>query len=134
MLFQKIREESRSDNMDYPKIVRDNIDFNSSSDVCNIGYYEGELKDGRPYRLEMWSSNGIDSVTIFISNIGLEDKSEVDLVKYISGEDIIDISDDRSSVNLVTDIEGNDFYGINLLINNHDEEVNKLLVTLNDYE
>ena len=120
--------------MDYPRIVRDNIDFNSSSDVCNIGYYEGELKDGRPYRLEMWSSNGIDSVTIFISNIGLEDKSEVDLVKYISGEDIVDITDDRATVNLVTDIEGNDFYGINLLINNRDEEVNTLLVPLDDYE
>ena len=117
--------------MDYPQIDRSNIDFASSSDICNIGYHEGTLKDGRPYRLEMWSSNGIDSATIFISNIGLEDKSEVDLVKYIAGEDIIDITDDRSTVNLVTDIEGNDFYGINLLI---DDENNKLLVDLLDYE
>lgn len=117
--------------MDYPKIVRDNMDFNSSSDVCNIGYYEGELKDGRPYRLEMWSSSGVDCVTIFISNIGLEDKSEVDLVKYIAGEDIIDIVDDRASVNMVTDIEGNTFFGINLVI---DEQGNTLLVDLLDYE
>ena len=41
--------------MDYPKIDRNNIDFSSSSDVCNIGYYESELKDSRPYRLEVWS-------------------------------------------------------------------------------
>ena len=120
--------------MEYPRIVRDNIDFNSSSDVCNVGYYEGELRDGRPYRLEMWSSNGIDTATIFISNIGLEDKGEVDLVKYLSGEGIIDLFDDRASVNLITDIEDNTFYSINLIINNKDEEVNKLLVPLSDYD
>ena len=81
--------------MDYPSIERDNIDFSSSSDICNIGYHEGSLRDGRPYRLEVWSSNGLDTATIFISNIGLEGKSEVDLVKYISGEGIIDVDDDR---------------------------------------
>ncbi len=74
--------------MDYPTIDRSNMDFLSSSDICNIGYHEGTLKDDRPYRLEAWSQNGLDTVTIFISNIDLEDKSEVDLVKYISQEDI----------------------------------------------
>ena len=120
--------------MNYPKIIRDNIDFISSSDVCNIGYHEGVLRDGRPYRLEMWSSNGIDNVTIFISTIGLEGKSEVDLVKYIADEGIVDIYDDRSSVSIITDEEDNEFYSINLIINNKDEEVNKLLVSLSDYE
>ena len=120
--------------MDYPKIDRNNIDFSSSSDVCNIGYYEGALKDDRPYRLEVWSSNGLDNATIFISTKGLEDKSEADLVKYIANEDIIEIDDDRAQVNEVEDPNGNVFYGINLLINNRDEEINKLLVPLNDYD
>lgn len=120
--------------MDYPKINRNNIDFSSSSDVCNIGYYEGELKDSRPYRLEVWSSNGLDNATVFISNKGLEDKSEVDLVKYIAGEEIIEIDDDRAQVNEVEDPNGNVFYSINLLLNNRDEEINRLLVPLDDYD
>ena len=120
--------------MDYPKIDRNNIDFSSSSDICNIGYYEGELKDSRPYRLEVWSQSGYDNATIFISNIGLENKSEVDLVKYISGEDIIEIDDDRANVNLIEDINGNMFYAINLLLNKRDEEINRLLVPLDDYD
>jgi hypothetical protein len=120
--------------MDYPKIERDNIDFYSNSDVCNIGYYEGDLRDGRPYRLEVWSNHGLDTATIFISNIGLENKSEVDLVKYISGEGIIEIDDDRAEVTLIKDINENDFYSINLILNKYDEEINKLLVSLNDYD
>jgi hypothetical protein len=120
--------------MDYPKIERDNIDFSSNSDICNIGYFEGELRDGRPYRLEVWSNHGFDTATIFISNIGLEDKSEVDLVKYISGENIIEIDDDRAEVNEITDINDNVFYSINLILNKQDEEINRLLVSLNDYD
>ena len=120
--------------MDYPQIDRSNIDFASSSDICNIGYHEGTLIDGRPYRLEAWSSNGIDTATIFISNLGLENKSEVDLVKYLSGEEIIDIDDDRASVNQIEDINGNTFYAINLIVNNKDEEINTLLVSLDNYE
>ena len=120
--------------MDYPIIDRSNIDFMSSTEICNIGYHEGTLKDGRPYRLEAWSSNGLDTATIFISNTGLEEKSEVDLVKYLSGEDIIDIEDDRASVELIEDINGNSFYSINILLNNRDDEVNRLLVGLDNYE
>ena len=120
--------------MEYPKIDRSNIDFASSSDLCNIGYHEGTLKDGRPYRLEAWSSSGMDTATIFISDKGLEDKSEVDLVKYLSGEEIIDIDDDRASVNKIEDINDNSFYAINLILNKRDEEINKLLVPLDDYD
>lgn len=120
--------------MEYPMINRSNIDFESSSDICNIGYYEGTLKDCRPYRLEAWSMNGLDTVTIFISDKGLEDKSEDDLVKFIAGEDIIDITDDRATVDKVEDIDGNSFYSINLILSNRDEEVNKLLVSLKYYE
>ena len=120
--------------MKYPKIERDNIDFSSSSDVCNIGYYEGKLRDERPYRLEVWSSNKIDTATIFISTKDLEDKSDSDLVKYIANEGIIDIDDDRVTVNEYEDINGNTFYSINLMLNNKDEEINKLLVTLKEYD
>ncbi len=120
--------------MDYPSIERDNIDFSSSSDICNIGYHEGTLRDGRPYRLEVWSSNGLDTATIFISNIGLEGKSEVDLVKYISGEGILDVDDDRAEVKEYTDINDNVFYSINLVLNKRDEEINKLLVELVNYD
>ena len=120
--------------MDYPAIDRSNIDFSSSSDICNIGYYEGVLKDSRPYRLEVWSQSGYDNATVFISAQGLENKSEVDLVKYLSGEDIIDIDDDRANVNQIEDINGNMFYAINLLLNKRDQEINTLLVPLNDYD
>ena len=120
--------------MDYPSIDRSNIDFLSSSDLCNIGYHEGTLRDGRPYRLEVWSQGGLDNVTIFISNKDLEDKSEVDLVKYISQEGIIDITDDKAVVNLIDDINDNSFYSINLVLNNRDEEINSLLISLDNYE
>ncbi|MDD4081068.1 MAG: hypothetical protein PHP02_06610 [Eubacteriales bacterium] len=58
----------------YPKIVRSN--FRKSREEANgqldIGWTEGVLGDGRPYRLECWAQDQITMVTVFISVLGLE--------------------------------------------------------------
>ena len=55
--------------MEYPMINRELIDFTSDSDICNIGYAEGVLKDSRPFRAEMWSAYNVETLSIFISKI-----------------------------------------------------------------
>ena len=119
--------------MEYPKIVRDAVDFTSDTEVCNIGYHEGTLSDGRPYRIEVWSAFGIETATIFISTQDIEDKDVKFLKKLIQDNKIIDIFDDRLDVTRTVDYEENEFYSINIPLVDHDEEINTLLVNLKDY-
>jgi len=119
--------------MDYPIIKRDIVDFTSDTEVCNIGYNEGTLKDGRPYRIEVWSAFEIETATIFISTQDIEDKDVKYLKKLIQDNKIIDIYDDRLDVTRTVDYEENEFFSINIPLVDHDEEINTLLVNLKDY-
>ena len=119
--------------MDYPIIKRDIVDFTSDTEVCNIGYNEGTLKDGRPYRIEGWSAFEIETATIFISTQDIEDKDVKYLKKLIQDNKIIDIYDDRLDVTRTVDYEENEFFSINIPLVDHDEEINTLLVNLKDY-
>lgn len=119
--------------MEYPQIVRDVVDFTSDTEVCNIGYAEGTLSDGRPYRVEVWSAFEIETATIFISTQDIEDKDVKFLKKLIQDNKIVDIYDDRLDVTRTVDYEDNEFYSINIPLVDHDEEINTLLVKLKDY-
>ena len=65
--------------MKYPRIIRDTIDFGNDTEVCNIGYYDGIIDNERPYRVEVWASQGVTSATIFMS---LEDLKIENVKKY----------------------------------------------------
>ena len=120
--------------MKYPSIVRDTIDFISDTEVCNIGYTEGELKDKRPYRLEVWSSYGITNATIFISINDLEEKSEDDIKRLLISNGIIEVIKDDIYITEVEDINDNTFLSINVPLDGKDVVINKLLVKIKDFE
>lgn len=120
--------------MKYPSIVRDTIDFTSDTEVCNIGYAEGNLSDERPYRLEVWSSYGITNTTIFISIVDLEEKTEDEIKELLVKEGLIDIIKDDIYITEVEDSEDNTFLSINMPTEDADGVLNKYLVTLKDFE
>lgn len=114
--------------MEYPSIVRDTIDFISDTEVCNIGFKEGKLDDDRPYRLEVWDSYGIMNVTIFISILDLEDKTEDDIKKLLIRNKIIEVIKDDIYITEVEDSEDNSFLSINVPLKGPNDVINKLLV------
>ena len=120
--------------MSYPMINRDGVDFTSDSEVCNLGYAEGELSDGRPYRIESFYTYGVESLTIFISIEGLEEKSMNDIKKMIVKEGLVDIMKDDVLIDKVIDEDDNEFLSINVPINDHGEELNKCLIKLKDFD
>ncbi|MCH5167660.1 MAG: hypothetical protein J1F35_07225 [Erysipelotrichales bacterium] len=120
--------------MKYPTIVRDTIDFISDTEVCNIGYAEGKLRDSRPYRLEVWSSYGITNATIFISLIDLEEKSEDDIKRILIDNNIIEVIKDDIYITEVEDTKDNSFLSINVPLEGSDVTINKLLVKIKDFE
>lgn len=120
--------------MDYPSIVRDTIDFRSDTEVCNIGYNEGVLSDDRPYRVEVWSSYGVMSATIFISVIGLEGMPEKGIKKMLIDNKIIDILNDDILITQVEDSEENLFFSINVPLEGNGVSINKLLIKIKDFD
>ena len=67
----------------FPKPDRSAFSPNSTvRDVdreLDTGWAEGEWKDGRPYRAELWSWKDLSVVTFFFSTLGLEDAQEAEL-------------------------------------------------------
>lgn len=120
--------------MKYPEIIRDNIDFISDTEVCNLGYNAGKLDDTRPWRIEGWTSYGKTFVTIFISIKGLENKSETEIKEIIKNNNLIEIIKDDIYITEVTDISENDFLSINIPLLDNDKILNKCLVELKDYD
>lgn len=118
---------------EYPSIVRDTIDFTSDTEVCNIGYYEGIFTDGRPVRVEVWSSHNIVNATVFFSIIDLEDKSEFELKNLLAKNEIIELREDNAYVTEYEDINENVFISINIALEDHDKVINKCIVPLTDY-
>lgn len=116
--------------MKYPSIVRDIIDFTNDTEICNIGYNEGEIEE-RPYRVEEWSSYGITSATFFISS---EDLTEEQAKKLIINNNLIEIIEDKIYITEVKDVEDNNFYSINVPLIGNDVEINKLLVNIKPFE
>ena len=109
--------------MDYPNIIRDTLDFTSDTEVCNIGYNEGTLEDGRPYRVEVWSSYGITNATIFIS-----------IKKMLIDNKIIELEKDEILITEVEDTEENIFLSINVPLEGKDTIINKLLIKIKDFD
>lgn len=119
--------------MEYPKIVRDTIDFTSDTEVCNIGYKEIVLSDKRPIRIEKWSSYGVDTATIFMSKLDFEDKNEEDIKKYLVENNIIEIINDKIYVTELEDSEDNIFLSSNVPLLDKDGDINKLLISLDEF-
>lgn len=106
----------------YPIVDRSKIDF-SNYDERNIGYAEGELSDGRPYRLECWAVDQITNLTIFVSSIGIEHYSSTNVLDYIEAEGLYWKLTNTfyGSALLWNDTNGNEFWSANLVVGDEDE-------------
>ena len=120
--------------MEYPQIVRDVIDFENDTEICNIGYTEGIINKNRPYRLEVWSSHNITNCTIFISKLDLEDKTNRELKRLIECSGLIEIITDDIYITDVEDSENNIFYSINIPLEEKDEALNRLIVDIKPFD
>ncbi len=120
--------------MKYPKINRDQVSFESDTEVCNIGYYEGVLNDDRPVRVEVWTSYGILNATIFISNLDIEKYPEKEIKKYLEENKIIKVIEDKIFITEIKDVDDNNFLSINVPLESDYAKINECLVKVKDYE
>ncbi len=91
--------------------------------VIDIGWCEGLLADGRPFRVEMWAQDGLSMLTIFFSTIGLEGASQKDLGDLIVAESLVSFRPDvpeRCDPHLFTDDTGCAFWSVNVFVGDED--------------
>lgn len=118
----------------YPMINRENVDFSSDTEVCNIGYWEGVLADKRPCRVEEWVFHGVLNATVFISLEGLENLSLKGIKEMLLKNNIIEIIDDDIYITEVEDINDNMFWSINIPLEENGNIFNKCLVDIRSFD
>lgn len=97
---------------------RKNVSFKNDEDgVIDIGWCDGVLSDGRPFRAETWAQDGVTMLTIYFSNAGIEELDNDALCKFIQAEDLVAfVDDDPKHINARkwTNDEGNEFWSVNI--------------------
>ena len=109
--------------MTYPKPDRSNVVPNLAKTPDNedldIGWCEGVLTDGRPYRMECWAADQITNVTVFMSTIGLENCTNAQFVDLLERERVVSWrAGARKSAGAaqIADAAGNPMWSINIVI------------------
>lgn len=104
--------------------------------VMDVGYKNGVLSDGRPFRLECWRMDEMLMLTVLFSNEGLGAYSRVDMPLLLEGEEIlrfVGTGKPRLQATHTTDDVGHSMWAINLMLANGQGTYAELLMQLNSY-
>jgi hypothetical protein len=112
----------------YPKPDRSNYTPNfhktAADPALDIGWNEGLLSDGRPYRVEAWCEQGVTALTYFLSTRDLENMTNQQFADLLEKEELVCFQTERRSVAAMpfTDDGGNEMWSINLVVGGDDDE------------
>ena len=113
--------------MHYPKPDRSNYTPNfrktDEDPQLDIGWAEGHLTDGPPYRLEAWCEDQITSITVFFATAGLEHLTSEDFPDFLEREELVRYLTPRRSAYAMqlTDPKGTRIWSVNVVIGVDDE-------------
>jgi len=106
----------------YPKPDRSdrrpNFTKTAENDALDIGWDEGRLSDGRPFRVEMWAQVQVSYLNCFFSAVGLEHLGRRELQQFLERESLIRFRSEKRYVGgrLMTDASGNQMCDVNVVI------------------
>jgi hypothetical protein len=89
----------------------------------DIGWAEGVLSDGRPYRIECWADDGVTMVTYFVSSKGIEEADDDELTQLLEREGILAFAPGPKHVSAsrLRDPSGNDMWSINIVVGDDED-------------
>jgi len=77
----------------YPKPDRTRFTPNrvktDADDTLDIGWAEGVMRDGRPWRAEAWCQDQVTFLTFFFSSLGIEKATNDDLTTLLEVEGLV---------------------------------------------
>jgi len=109
-------------NPEYPVPDRSNYVPNPSkspeNDQVDIGWNEGTLSDGRPFRMECWAQDQVTMLTIFMSARGIEDVDDAFFADLLEREGLVRFQPGRRYVSAARwhDVAGNDLWSVNVVV------------------
>ena len=105
----------RSDQV--PSITKD------EDGVVDIGWHDGVMSDGRPFRAEMWAQDSVSMLTIFFSSQSIEDFGSDQIRDLIVKEGLVAFRTQADtyceSTNYV-DCAGNAVWSVNIVVGDED--------------
>lgn len=111
----------------YPAPDRSNYRPNrvktAENDQLDIGWNEGTLTDGRPFRVECWCQDQITCLTYFLSREGLEELTREEAADMLEREELLVYkTDDREAYPVkMDDASGQPIWSINVVVGIEDE-------------
>lgn len=109
--------------MNFPKPDRSDYTVNQTksadNDHIDIGWAEGVLRDGRPFRLEIWAQDQITFLTVFLSSLGLEDAPSDYLYFLLARDSVMAFSGEKFASPdawVVVDAAGNEMWCVSDVI------------------
>jgi hypothetical protein len=122
----KIKKEEAMHPDIYPKPDRSKLVPNfvktAENDVLDIGWAEGELSDGRPYRAEYWAQDQIGMVTFFFSVNGMEAHTDPMFQDLLVKEGLVEFPQAKVhlSARPLLDWSGNRMWSVNVVLDAED--------------
>lgn len=129
MLFKKFTAPCRVDYVPSPYEPNE-------EGVMDVGYKNGVMSDGRPYRLECWRMDELLMLTVLFSNQGLTGYKRADMPLLLEGEEIlrfVGAGKPRLQAAQTTDDVGQSMWAINLMLADNKGTYAELAVQLHSY-
>ncbi|MDY2636883.1 MAG: hypothetical protein SOV56_02960 [Phascolarctobacterium sp.] len=130
MLFKKFTAPCRVDYVPSPYEPNE-------EGVMDVGYKNGVMSDGRPYRLECWRMDELLMLTVLFSNQGLTGYKRADMPLLLEGEEIlrfVGAGKPRLQAAQTTDDVGQSMWAINLMLADNRGTYAELAVQLHSYK
>lgn len=106
----------------YPKPDRSDIKPNFSktedNDALDISWQGGVLRDGRPFRGELWAQDSDHNHHLLFSTLGLENATKEDLERLVSEENLVKFKPGKRYVTpvKVKDASDHEMWSINVVV------------------
>src|SRR5690348_9826155 len=100
-----------------------NLHRTAENPALDIGWAEGKLKDGRPYRAECWAEGGITSLTLFFSTLGIEGLTDAEFAALLEAEGLMQFTGAERYVAAApfTDASGNAMWSVNIVVGDDED-------------
>ena len=106
----------------YPKPDRSRSTPNrvktEANDTLDIGWAEGMMRDGRPWRAEAWCQDQVTCLNFYFSSRGLENATDDDLAALLSDEALVRFRDEErfAEGRLMKDDSGRDIWEVTVAL------------------
>lgn len=114
-------------NLRYPHPDRSNhkpnIELGPGKEYQDIGWNDGVLSDGRPFRVEYWCWEEVSILTYFMSTKGIEHATDSYFKELLMDEGLLSFFSDKPTLRAkkIKDASGNEMWSINVAVGNQEE-------------